>query len=90
MKKQPIKELNKLIIAGPNTFTPEIIKGLGEYGIVVVACENPDKVRVLTDVDSFKKDDIIRAMAEIMTSGTTPDHVKASFVENFFEIIKNK
>lgn len=77
MKRTEPKKLTKLIIAKPTTFKPEILEGLKEYGIVVITSEDPESIRVLTDTDSFHKDDIIQALAKIMTDAKTPDSVKA-------------
>lgn len=90
MKKKNLPELKKLIIAGPSVFTKEIIDGLKDYGILIITCENPEQVRVLTDVDGLQKDTIISALAEMMTKTSIPDSVKADFTEEFFKVIKKE
>jgi hypothetical protein len=78
-----MNNLKQVMVVKPNTITDEDKEVLAQSNIIVIECENPDDVKLLTFYDGVRGDDFLMSLIKGVAQGGT--YTKEKFCNELFE-----
>lgn len=77
-----------MIVAVPkNTLTPQQKSAMTKRGMIVIECDDPDKIRVISPETSFEANDHVMSALYALTT-TNPTYRTEMFVNELYRRLK--